>query len=51
MQLELKMRLPKALGGPGTEHNPEELFGMAWGSVAFFQSCYQIRWRIVGKID
>lgn len=27
-QLELKMRLPKALGGPGTEHNPEELFAM-----------------------
>lgn len=29
LQLELKMRLPKSLGGPGGEHNPEELFGMA----------------------
>ena len=28
--LELKMRLPKEMGGPGGEHNPEELVAMGW---------------------
>ncbi|CAD6564352.1 MAG: hypothetical protein CYPHOPRED_003265 [Cyphobasidiales sp. Tagirdzhanova-0007] len=30
--LELKMRLPKAMGGSGGEHNPEELLAMAWST-------------------
>merc|ERR1712093_608054 len=30
--LELKMDLPKELGGKGAQHNPEELFGVAYGT-------------------
>ncbi|BGP20100.1 hypothetical protein JCM10213_002649 [Rhodosporidiobolus nylandii] len=30
--LELKMDLPKALGGAGKHHNPEELFGAAYAT-------------------
>ncbi|BGP43476.1 hypothetical protein JCM10449v2_007511 [Rhodotorula kratochvilovae] len=30
--LEIKMDLPKELGGKGAKHNPEELFGAAYGT-------------------
>ncbi|GAA6048679.1 hypothetical protein JCM3770_002016 [Rhodotorula araucariae] len=30
--LKLKMDLPKELGGKGAHHNPEELFGAAYGT-------------------
>ncbi|KAI0042316.1 hypothetical protein FA95DRAFT_1500227, partial [Auriscalpium vulgare] len=34
--LELKMSVPKAIGGRGNEHSPDQLFAMAYASPSSF---------------